>query len=70
MLTKIQENFADRMIELELMLPHTRMDLVDLFHRQGKIEQIKYLQKGIKIKLRLPKILYHKLLDNKEIEIQ
>lgn len=67
LLTKIQENFADRMIELELMLPHTRMDLVDLFHRQGKIEQIKYLQKGIKIKLRLPKILYHKLLDNKEI---
>jgi hypothetical protein len=41
-----------------------------LFHRQGKIEQIKYLQKGIKVKLNLPKLLANKLLANDEIDIQ
>jgi GTP-binding protein HflX len=70
LLEKIQNNFAERMVNLEIMIPHSRMDLVDLFHRQGKIEQIKYLQKGIKVKLNLPKLLANKLLANDEIDIQ
>jgi GTP-binding protein HflX len=70
LLEKIQNNFAERMVNLEITIPHSRMDLVDLFHRQGKIEQIKYLQKGIKVKLNLPKLLANKLLANDEIEIQ
>jgi GTPase len=70
LLEKIQENFADRMVNVEIILPHSRMDLVDLFHREGRVEQVRYLQKGIKIKLSLPKILFHKLLHNKEIDIE
>ena len=66
---KIQENFAARMINLEIIIPHSRMDLVDLFYREGKVEDIRYLQEGIKIKLNLPKVLSQKLLHNKEIEI-
>ena len=66
---KMQDNFSSRMIKEEILIPHTRMDLVDLFYREGKVEDIKYLQKGIKIKLSLPKILFHKLLHSKEIEI-
>ncbi len=69
LLEKIQENFKSRMINLEIIIPLSRMDLIDLFYREGKVESIRYLQKGIKIKLSLPKILYHKLLHNKEIEI-
>jgi hypothetical protein len=44
------------------------MDLVDLFYREGKVEEIKYLQKGMKVKLNLPRILSHRLLNNKDIE--
>ena len=69
LLEKIQANFKSRMINLEIIIPLSRMDLVDLFYREGKVESIRYLQKGIKIKLSLPKILYHKLLHSKEIEI-
>ncbi len=69
LLRKIQENFAGRMIRLEVLIPHTRMDLVDRFYRQGKVEEIRYLQKGIKIKLNISKVLYHKLLNYKEIDI-
>jgi len=70
LLEKIQDNFAERMVSLQIMVKHARMDLVDLFYRQGKVEDIRYLQKGIKLKLSLPKILSQKLLHNKEIEMQ
>jgi len=70
LLEKIQENFASRMIRLELLIPLSRMDLVDLCYREGKVEDIKYLQKGIKIRLSLPKVLSQKLLHDKEIKIQ
>jgi len=70
LLEKIQENFSARMTDLEIVIPHSRMDLIDLFHREGKVEEVQYLQKGIKIKLSLPKILSQKLLHNKEIEMQ
>jgi len=66
---EIQANFSYRMVDLEILIPHSRMDLVDLFHREGQVKEINYLQKGIKIKLTLPKLLYHKLLHNKEIDI-
>ncbi len=68
LLQKIQDNFAERMVNLEIMVKHSRMDLVDLFYRQGKVEDIQYLQEGIKLKIGLPKILSQKLLHNKEIE--
>ncbi len=68
LLEKIQENFASRMIRLELLIPLSRMDLVDLCYREGKVEDIEYLQKGIKIRLSLPKVLSQKLLHDKEIK--
>ena len=67
LLNSIQANFPGRMVELETLIPHQRMDLVDLFYKQGKVEKIKYLQKGIKVKASIPKILYQKLLHDKEL---
>jgi GTP-binding protein HflX len=67
---EIQKNFRARMTSLKLMIPHARMDLVDLCYREGKVEEIKYLPQGIKIKLHLPIALSHKLLHTKEIEIR
>lgn len=67
LLEKIQGCFLDRMISLQLTLPHSRMDLVNLFYQQGKVKQIKYLQKGINLKVSLPKELAQKLLQDKEI---
>jgi len=59
---KIQENFAGRMVRLNLLIPINRMDLVDFCYRQGKVEEIKYSQKGIKITLNIPKTLSQNLL--------
>jgi len=61
LLGEIQQKFSARMEHLEISIPHSRMDLVDLFYREGKVENIEYLQDGIKIKLVLPKIICDKL---------
>ena len=68
LLAKIQDHFSQRMIEKEILIPHSRMDLVDLFHREGKVIKIEYLQKGIKIKVNLPLILHNKLLHSGQIK--
>lgn len=68
LLKRVEDNFVSRMINLEIVIPHARMDLVDLFHREGKVKNIEYLNNGIKIELTLPKNLYHKLLSNNEIQ--
>ncbi len=67
LLNEIQANFPDRMVDLDTLIPHKRMDLVDLFYKNGRVAKIKYLQKGIKIKASIPKILYKKLLHDKDI---
>jgi len=61
LLREIQSLMPNRMIDLDITIPHRRMDLVDLFYRQGKVEKIRYLQEGIKIKVNMPKVLYEKL---------
>lgn len=66
---KIQGNFAQRMTTLQLLLPHSRMDLVNLFYQEAKIKKIDYQQDGIKINLTLPKVLLQKILHDKEISI-
>jgi GTP-binding protein HflX len=61
LLTEIEKNFTGRMVKLDIVIPHNRMDLVDLFYREGKVLNIEYLQEGISIKLSIPKILAEKL---------
>jgi len=58
---KIQEFFLEKITTLEVIVPSTRMDLINLFYQEGKVISIKYLQKGIKVKVTLPKVLAAKL---------
>ena len=65
---RMEESFSCRMVNTEVLVPSGRMDIIDLFYRQGKVEKIEYRQKGIKVKVNLPRILFAKLLSNHEIE--
>ncbi|MDO8662540.1 MAG: GTPase HflX [Candidatus Omnitrophota bacterium] len=69
LLAKVEESFSARMLKLEVLVPHQRMDIIDLFYRQGKVSEIEYLQKGIRVKVNLPKILSSKLLNNGGIKL-
>lgn len=68
LLEEVQKNFSARMQDIKIIIPHSRMDMVDLFYREGKVKEIEYAQDGIKLSLRLPKVLYQRLLADKEIE--
>jgi len=69
LLGKVEESFGSRMEHLEAMVPLERMDIIDLFYRQGKVEKIEYQQKGIRVKANLPKILSSKLLHSGAIKL-
>jgi GTP-binding protein HflX len=61
LLKSIEKVFAARMRDVRLLLEHNRMDLVDLFYRQARVNSIKYKPEGIDIKLTIPEALYRKI---------
>jgi len=67
LLTQIESNFSGRMSELEIIIPHHRMDLLDSIYQQGKVKEVEYLQEGAKVKVSLPNITANKLLSCKDI---
>jgi len=68
LLRMVENNFQSRMSLVQLLVPHSRMDLIDLFYREGKVEKVDYQQKGIKVKVTLPKPLLEKILHKREVE--
>ncbi len=68
LLEKIQSTFHSRSALLEVSIPNTRMDLVNLFYQEGSVQEIIYFYNEIKIKVNLPKSLIPKLLQNKDIK--
>jgi GTP-binding protein HflX len=70
LLLKIQANLPSQMQLVEIVIPHTRMDLVDLFYREGKVEQISYQQKGVSIRARLPNIIFSQLRNDETIRLK
>jgi GTP-binding protein HflX len=69
LLENIQSCFAEKLLVLEISIPHTRMDLVNFFYKEARVIAIKYLQKSIKIELSCPKVLLHKIHQDKDIRI-
>jgi 50S ribosomal subunit-associated GTPase HflX len=61
LLKEIQANFQPQMVVLDLEIPHGRMDLVNLFYKQGQVQEVDYQQKHIKVKVSLPRILALKI---------
>lgn len=62
LLKRIEAQFQDKMALIKVTLPHSRMDLIDLFYREGKVNKIEYLNTGIKINVSLPKVIIDKHL--------
>lgn len=68
LLARIQECFQSKMTLWEGIIPYARMELVDLFYRQGQVKDIEYQQKGIKISATIPKSLVYNLLKDNKID--
>ena len=66
---RIQDYFSSLMLSLKIIIPHSRMELVDFFYRQAKVDKIDYLQKGISISLRISRELFSKINKDEDIRI-
>ncbi len=67
LLKEIELHLKPTMTYFKTSLPLKRMDLVDLFYREGRVINIEYTDKEVKIEAELPKFFLDKLLKNKEI---
>lgn len=68
LLAEIERHLAARMQKAEIIIPYSRMDLMDLFYKEGRIESSKYISSGIKIKLTLPRIILERLKGIREVQ--
>lgn len=68
LLQRITGIFKERMVSKYIKIKGYRMDIVDILYSQGKVEEIQYGQKEIKLRIQLPSIIYHKLLQNNDID--
>lgn len=69
LLKLIQGHFSSLMLSLKIIIPHSRMELVDFFYRAAKIDKIDYLQEGISISLKISRELFTKINKDKDIKI-
>jgi GTP-binding protein HflX len=67
LVNKVQEYFQTTMCHLKIIIPTSRMDLVDMFYKQGRVKKIEYSNKGISAEVDIPQVLANKLLKNNEI---
>ena len=61
LLKKVEEELSGYSIEVDLVIPLNRMELVDLIYKQGQVKDIVYSGKNIHIKALLPVIAAKKL---------
>jgi GTP-binding protein HflX len=58
---RMEKHLADYSLEIKLLLPVSRMDLVDLIYSQGKVQDIVYGEDGIRLTALLPALVAEKL---------
>ncbi|MCM8782929.1 MAG: GTPase HflX [Candidatus Omnitrophica bacterium] len=69
LLKEVEKQLSSELVNIKIKIPLQRMDLVNLFYRQGKVKNISFLEKEIKIEANIPTNLVNKLLKMKEISI-
>jgi len=57
LLARIEATLAETMVQLEVLIPYQRNDLVSLWHRRGVVEQEQYEGEGTHILGRIPREL-------------
>jgi GTP-binding protein HflX len=67
LLNRIADAFGERTQKIHIHIPHSRMDLVGLFYRQARVDDIQYTDKGIEIKLTISRLLADKIMQDKDI---
>jgi GTPase len=70
LIARLIEHFSALMLELELTLPHNRMEMVNFFYQHAKVKKIDYSSKGIKISLGISRALFNRIQNDHDIKIE
>jgi len=54
LLLLVESALSQGSVDIDVVLPAGRMDLVNLAYKQGQVHEVKYLEKGIHLKASLP----------------
>src|SRR5262249_45442717 len=54
LLLLVEEVLSQAAVEIDIVLPSGRMDLVNVAYAQGRVHEVKFLAKGIRLKASLP----------------
>jgi GTP-binding protein HflX len=57
LLTMIADVLARNMVEVDVLIPYNKGELVELFHRRGNVEQEEHKSNGIRLLGRIPRTL-------------
>ncbi|MDD5661124.1 MAG: GTPase HflX [Candidatus Omnitrophica bacterium] len=69
LIAKVSQYFSGLLLNIKVIIPHSRMELVDFFYRRAKINKIDYLDTGVRVELSIGKGLYDKISEDKDIKI-
>lgn len=69
LIAKVSQYFSGLLLNIKVIIPHSRMELVDFFYRRAKINKIDYLDTGVRVELSIAKGLYDKISEDKDIKI-
>ncbi len=58
LLARIEEVLSEELIEVELLLPYPRGDLLALIHRRGVVDREEHVERGTRLVGRIPKTLW------------
>jgi GTP-binding protein HflX len=54
LLLLIEDLLSQDSVEVDIVLPEDRMDLVNMAHKQGQVHEVEFLSGGIRLKASLP----------------
>ena len=61
--TRMQDMISDRVIQLDLNIPHDRADLIAVLHKHGQVLESKYEYEGVELTASLPRRIENQFTD-------
>jgi GTP-binding protein HflX len=55
LLGSVEQTLVEQMVDMDVVIPYQSGDLLSMWHKQGVIEEQKYVQAGVRVRGKLPK---------------
>jgi GTP-binding protein HflX len=69
LVSRVAGYFSDRLLNLKLLIPNSRMDLVNYFYRYAKVQEINYRPEDIRIQVGISRVYFERIQRDKDIKV-